>query len=43
MDVFTGIVTALGAAALAERLSPPVDRWGNMWSSGTGNTKVIGK
>jgi len=29
MDVFTGIVTALGAATVAKRLSPFIDRWGN--------------
>jgi hypothetical protein len=34
MDVFTGVVAALGVAALAERLSPPIDRCMSMGARG---------
>jgi hypothetical protein len=44
MDVFTGIVTALGAAALAERLSPPIDRWAKLCRPrSNGNAKGVHK
>ena len=41
MDVFTGIITALGAAAIADRLSTPVDRWVNRWGGCRGIPKTL--
>ena len=43
MDVFTGMVTALGAAVLAEQLSPPIDRWMNRSSTSQDSGKLIGQ